>query len=341
MFPAIATLSWKDWQGRSQIRLRGIRRSILPPGVPLESIPPLVPRPARTAEKERRSLEAALQAERVELEAEDLSVFEPVDEEPLFHEESRPIPLTARVAVGSELEQGPDDAPAESEHVPVIAALEEPAPEDAADSGPGWQSPHRSGEYAIPLLEELVAPPSSQRVLASEELIGALFGRMHELAFVPTIGAGADYVLAALAEQIACDGALIHVFDAETEEFVVLRALGPDCLDVLGRRTAALGSHLSECLRRKATLELGQSDIARCRPCWQALGILPRHVIASPIYRKHEPLGVIELCRTTSKGPFSPGQVRAVEYVCEQFAEFVADRPIDFSRASLYPIAPL
>jgi hypothetical protein len=50
---------------------------------------------------------------------------------------------------------------------------------------------------------------------------------------------------------------------------------------------------------------------------------------------------VIELCRTTSKGPFSSGQVRAVEYVCEQFAEFVADRPIDLARESLYPIPPL
>jgi hypothetical protein len=68
--------------------------------------------------------------------------------------------------------------------------------------------------------------------------------------------------------------------------------------------------------------------------------VLPRHVIASPIYRQDEPLGVIELGRITSNGPFKPGQMRALEYVCEQFAEFVAERPIDLSKAALLPHPP-
>jgi hypothetical protein len=131
------------------------------------------------------------------------------------------------------------------------------------------------------------------------------------------------------------------VLDVEAEEFVVMRALGPHSLEVLTRRTPAIGSHFGECVRRRATLELGQGDIARCRAYWQALGVLPRHVIACPILRASGPVGVIELGRVTSKGPFNAGQVRALEYVCEQFAEFVADRPIDIARASLFPIPPL
>jgi hypothetical protein len=93
-------------------------------------------------------------------------------------------------------------------------------------------------------------------------------------------------------------------------------------------------------LRRKGTLELGQSDIARHRATWQALGVLPRHVVASPVHRLNQPIGVIELCRTTAKGPFSAAQISALEYGCEQFAEFAAERPMELARAALDPPGP-
>jgi hypothetical protein len=365
LFPPLATLSWKDWQGCSEIWVRGVRRTTLP-GMSLESLPPL-PRADNLRAAERRSIAAAREVPRAEIEAAEARLPEPIDDpEPLdeiielVDIDSEPIP---RVPAGSATgEAAPGDAldepPPSSGHTAIHASADdiERSAVDAddanaadaelerasrpPDSGPGWQSPDRSGEYLIPLPDELEREPSSQRVIASEELIGALFERMHELAFAPTISAGADYALGALAEHIPCDGALIHVLDVETEEFVVVRALGPDSLQVLVCRTPAHGSHLGECLRRRATLELGQSDIARCRAYWQALGVSPRYVIASPIYRHDRPLGVIELGRITAKGPFNSGQVRAIEYVCEQFADFVAERPIDLALASILPHPP-
>jgi hypothetical protein len=383
-FPPLATLSWKDWQGRSEIWVRGVRRSALPPRVELESIPPIA-RPDRLAAAERRSIAAARPVPRAELEAAEAGLLEPsADREPsagelsasessdgepgdemaeLLENESEPVPLIARVASGSArlsdaafegafdsalVEPPPSSGPiatrgaeAANDAAPHAMANANGADPEldsrAPDSGPGWQSPDRSGQFRIPLPEEHERAPSSERVIVSDELLGSLFERMHELALAPTISAGADYLLGALAEHIACDGALIHILDIESEELVIMRALGPDSLEVLSRRTPAHGSHLGECLRRKATLELGQSDIARCRAYWQTLGVIPRHVIASPIHSNQKPLGVIELGRVTSKGPFNPGQVRALEYVCEQFADFVADRPIDLARASLVP----
>jgi hypothetical protein len=344
-FPPVATLSWKDWQGRSEIWVRGVRRSTLPPGISLESIPP-VPRPDRPTAAERRAIERA----RPSTPPDDLElpVFEPSEEELSASEDPDPF--------GADMDDAPDsitpvsaleDMPVSSaEHITIAEAQraseagDDASNEAAPDSGPGWQSPHRSGEFAIPVQDELPPAPSSQRVLASEELIGALFESLHELAFVSTLGAGADCLLAGLAETIPCDGALIHVLDVEAEEFVVMRAFGPDQREAIGRRTPGPDSHLSECLRRKATLELGQSDIARTRATWQALGVLPRHVIASPVHRLNQPIGVIELCRTTAKGPFSAAQSSALEYGCEQFAEFAAERPMELARAALDPPAP-
>jgi hypothetical protein len=359
VFPPVATLSWKDWQGRSEIWVRGLRRSTMPPGMPLDSVPPLA-RPDQLAAAERRSIAAAREVPLLELEESEADALGPPGDAELSEGDSDATPLVARIASGSALTIERDEAPPSSEEISIAGSDSEPLLEDAEedrgerpagegnplesrppDSGPDWQSPNRSGEYRIPIPEELDKEPSSQRVVASEELIGALFERMHELALASTIAAGADYVLGALAEHIPCDGALIHILDVEAEEFVVMRALGPHSLEVLTRRTPAFGSHFGECVRRRATLELGQGDIARCRGYWQALGVIPRHVIACPILRTRGPVGVIELGRVTSKGPFNAGQVRALEYVCEQFADFVADRPIDIARASLFPIPPL
>jgi hypothetical protein len=382
-FPPIATLSWKDWQGRSEIWVRGVRRSTLPPGVPV-TIPPAIPRAPGSPELplERRAMEPApmqrpvvdLDAEVVELDAEvieddeassdpgaewpdtelertsdrasALPLSRPSVAPPSEESASEPMPLRSRF--DAELRSSPESAPqsvllAGPSPSEVGAELEEgadAASDDAPDSGPGWQSPDKSGEYLIPLPHELLSPPSSQRVLASEELIGALFERMHELAYSATIAAGADFVLALLVEHIPCDGVLMHVFDAEADEFVVLRASGPRSKEVLGRRMPSARSHLREVLRGRAALELGPSDVARSLGQWPALGISPRHVVASPVQRDERSLGAIELCRIVDEGEFNPGQVSALEYVCEQFADFVADRPVELVRASLFPPRP-
>jgi hypothetical protein len=367
-FPPVATLSWKDWQGRSEIWVRGVRRSTLPPGIPLDSIPP-VPRPGRPTAAERRAIEHARPS--TPPDDLDLPVFEPSEEElqalddvedPLSEQDDPDFdditPVSALEDTPASAEQVAnalrsdeqrsdeqrDDEQRDDEDSHDRAAVDETSDSDrgdaAPDSGPAWQSPDRSGEFPIPVQDELPTAPSSQRVLASEELIGLLFERLNELAYVATLGAGADCLLAGLAETIPFDGALIHVIDVEAEEFVVMRGFGADQREVIGRRTPGPDTHLFECLRRKATLELGQSDISKSRATWQALGVLPRHVIASPVHRLNQPIGVIELCRTTAKGPFSSGQISALEYACEQFAEFAAERPMELARASLYPPAP-
>jgi hypothetical protein len=392
--PPIATLSWKDWQGRTEIWVRGVRRSTMPPGVVLDSLPPAFPAgkplPRFSTHPTQRVPPASLDlleeldaVEEVEVlegrvprsaadidDAEELEALDDSDaddERPAathsaFGESthvtdagtqaaetipvslrgtSDPIPLVPRV--------GDSMAPG-SRRISVLPFGEnadgsqerglEAGTDSPPDSGPGWQSPEKSGEYLIPLPEEALEPPSSDRVLASEELLGALFERMHELSFVMTVGAAADYVVGALTEYIRCDGVLLHVLDREHDELVVTRAVGPNSLAVLTRRTRPGGSYLGESLRSTTPLELGPAEIEHSPGVWPALGLAPRYVITGSIQRREQPLGVIELCRSADKGPFSEGQLTALEYVCEQFSDFVADRPIDLERPSLYPQPP-
>jgi hypothetical protein len=377
--PPIATLSWKDWQGRSEIWVRGVRRSTVPPGVSLDSLPPSFPRgkalPRFSVQPTYRVPPGALdlleEVEAIEdgdpldeletVEALD-ELDEPGDDEP-NGERAFGAAAFGSGAPAPASEAAAASARSASEPIPLVSRSGEPAPEsrrisfppasegtdgarqrglDGAgdappDSGPGWQSPEKSGEYLIPLSDDTQGPPSSNRVVASEELIGTLFERMHELASVMTVGAGADYVMGTLTEHIRCDGALIHVLDAQSGELVVLRAVGPNSRQVLSQRTRPDGSHLAQSLRNETPLELGPNDIARSPGVWPALGLSPRYVIASPIHRREQPVGVIELCRSAEKGPFSEGQLTALEYVCEQFAEFVADRPLEVTGASSEP----
>ncbi len=262
--PPIATLSWKDWQGRSEVWVRGVRRSSAPP-----------------------AHDAA-------------DGFEPASE-------SSPLGSAAR-----------DEHDAASE-----------APQKRSDSGTSWQTPSGSGEYRIPGAREVDgAAPSSARVLAADELVGALFERMEELAYEGNIADGAAFVRDMIAEHIPCDGILLYVFDADAREFVVVRALGPSSRDVVALRTLEAGSHLADALRLETTLELAPVEAPSCAALWAALGVDAALVLCVPVQQKERRLGAIEVGRTKSRARFSDAERQALRYVAEQFAEFIAERPL-------------
>lgn len=304
--PPIATLSWKNWQEQSEVWVRGVRRDTAPSTAPLAEPPPL-----------------------------GSSVFDFSEAREDDGQDEEPIPLVSRSTRPS---AAPCSATLEATREP---ATEPEIDEDPPDSGPDWQSPNRSGEYLIPPIDELPdEPPSSQRVVASEELIGTLFERMHELHYLPSLGAGASFVLEMIEEHIACDAALIHVFDMDAREFVVARGLGPRSSDVVLTRTPAAGSHLEDALRRQVTVELDVAGAAAQGTLWRRLGIDVARVVCAPVHQGGRDLGAIELARAASGPPFSKGQLSALEYICDQFAEFVADRPLVLTPASLLPPSP-
>jgi hypothetical protein len=270
--PPVASLSFKDWQGRKEVWVRGVCRSSTPP--PGADTP----------------------AEHVMGEDQDGA-------------EAEPIPLVSRPPKGSA-------APADEA--------------DAPDSRTSWQSPTESGRYAVPEEDdESLAPPISQRVLAGEELIGALFERMHELLYLPDIVAGADYVLRTVEELIPCGGALVHIFDLNTKDFVVVRALGPHRRAVVLARTPGTGSHLDEALRHQTAIERGPGSGTIDQTIWNRLGLQVEFLLCCPMHQNRRYLGAIELGREAGAERFNPGQVNALAYICEQLAEFIADQPLD------------
>jgi hypothetical protein len=174
-------------------------------------------------------------------------------------------------------------------------------------------------------------PPSGPRRRApGEDLIGDLFERMHELAFMADVVSGADFVVRVLGELIPCEGIVVHVFDLGKREFVVVRAHGPNARDTLLHRTADDEPLVRSIMSRRGALMLdgAPANVPSTSNSLAKLGIKPRAVMCGAARLGGRYLGLIELANPAGEQPFHDGEANALDYVCEQFAEFVASRPI-------------
>jgi hypothetical protein len=63
---------------------------------------------------------------------------------------------------------------------------------------------------------------------------------------------------------------------------------------------------------------------------WQMLGIRPAYWLGGLLRDRRRLLGAIELACPAQVGDFVDAEVAALAYVCERFAEFLAERPLEF-----------
>ncbi|HEX5097978.1 MAG TPA: hypothetical protein VFV94_00690 [Polyangiaceae bacterium] len=169
-------------------------------------------------------------------------------------------------------------------------------------------------------------PYLARRRSPGEDLIGDLFERMHELAFMPDIVSGAEFVVRVLGDLIPCEATLVHVFDLGRREFVVVRARGPHAAEALMFRTPDTDPLVIEVMRRPSMAANGKAPTHS--GAFGPLGVEPRQVMVRGARQGGRYLGLIELGNPQGGSPFHEGEVNALEYVCEQFAEFVASRPV-------------
>ena len=258
----------------------------------------------------------------------------------------------------------PKDAPAAVVIAPVApepAALERVAPEPAAPepAAPEPAAPEPAAPEPVaqvtpaprvqqpsqPKLGRAPAPRSSGNAVrrrgSSEDLIGELFEEMHQLHFMPDIVAGADYVLSCVLFMLPCEGVLIHVFDINAREFVVVRAAGPSFRDALLTKTPDTYPLFREAFRRAATQNFPtvEGDERFTAERFQRLGVAVKSAMCGAVQHGGRYLGIIELLNPLGGEPFRVTEVNALDYICEQFADFVASRPIVLDEDAVLPKA--
>jgi GAF domain-containing protein len=188
---------------------------------------------------------------------------------------------------------------------------------------------------AAPVSAPVSDRPSRPRMVArrrapGEDLIGDLFETMHDLHFLRDIAVGSDFVLTVLNEVLPCEGVLLHVFDINSGNFVVVRAKGASPRDVLLSRLSDQDPLCTVVMRGLGALSL--SDVSKdarfAAPRWQLAGVTPRVALCGAVRQGGRYLGMIELVNPLGDTPFHEGEINALDYICEQFAEFLANRPI-------------
>lgn len=233
------------------------------------------------------------------------------------------LPASAIPAAPSQ--PSPEAAKAAVAQAPVAAPATPAAP-------PQPEEPILLQRQSTPPPKPSSVPPSggARRRAPGEDLIGDLFERMHELAFMADMVSGAQFVLHVLGELIPCEGILIHVFDLGKREFVVVRAQGPNARDALLHRTADAEPLVRGIMsKRGATiLDGAPANPPPASSSLTKLGVNPRAVLCGAARLGGRYLGLIELANPAGDQPFHAGEANALDYVCEQFAEFIASRPI-------------
>lgn len=165
---------------------------------------------------------------------------------------------------------------------------------------------------------------------AGEDLISELFEIMHDLHFMRDVAAGAEFVLAVLDEVLPCEGALVHVFDIDTSHFVIVRAKGPHAANILLQRMPDQDPMVRSVMRAsRATHVKDVSNTPKfLGPRWPALGVQPRSALCGPVKQGGRYLGLIELVNPLGDTPFHQSELNALDYICQQFAEFLSNKPI-------------
>jgi GAF domain len=176
-----------------------------------------------------------------------------------------------------------------------------------------------------------VAPQGSMRPRVSgDELIADLFQAMHELDFCADSVEAASFTLALAMEKLASDAGIVHLYDIDQREFVIVRAAGPSVSSLRGMRTSDADPLAAEALRtRGAVIVRDPEKDPRAKGArWQAV----RNAIGAPLSaiacaraaQAGRFLGLLELCNTGADGGFEAGDEHALSYIAERFTEFVA-----------------
>jgi len=162
---------------------------------------------------------------------------------------------------------------------------------------------------------------------------------MHSLHFAPDIVSGADYVLNVITRVLPTEGVLIHVFDINTRQFVVVRAVGPNARSVLLLRTPDTFKLFRTVLRRPRALVVADAanDATFQGERWERLGVSAKTALCGAVKQGGRYLGIIELANPAGGGTFHDTDVNALDYLCTQFADFVASRPIVIDEDAVLP----
>lgn len=322
--PPLATLVWKDWRGDPVLAFPGFSGDSVQPPPPLGepamgSLRPLsvIPVDETTGSRPPPPKEEAAYTDKdASLDGDNTSSAQtqvtggaqagPNAPSEQARARSAPVPAGAEAAISGTTSVGGSSNGAG-------VAVDEVVPlqnKKARDSRPGGL--RRTGD------------PSS------DDLILDLFERMHELHFMADVVNGSEFVLRVVRHTLPNAFVLIHVFDINTKNFVTVRQYGSAGEKVLMFQTPDTDALVRRVMRGARTVKVTEAEASRelGDGRWKAVGVPVGPLLLGPVKQGGRYLGLIEIANAPGAKGFSDTEANALDYICEQFAEFLANRPI-------------
>lgn len=161
--------------------------------------------------------------------------------------------------------------------------------------------------------------------LHGDDLITELFEAMHGLHFMADSLAAADFVLALALEKLPSRLGMIHFYDIDAREFVVVSAAGRKADAVVGHRTSERDPLVAGAMARRSAVIVNDpaSELLR-NARWAAAGSACKSVVCAPVELAGRFLGVIEMANPRDGVSFTDGDGNAVTYMGQQLAEYLA-----------------
>lgn len=140
---------------------------------------------------------------------------------------------------------------------------------------------------------------------------------------------GAEFVESVLCEVMPADISMIQVFDINRRQFVVVRARGAGAERAILHGTPDTDPRIADIMRwTYPRARRPGGDPAFKTGSWSFVTDEVTEVLSGPVRQGGRYLGLIELANPLGGDPFHPTEINALDYICAQFANFVASRPI-------------
>jgi GAF domain-containing protein len=150
---------------------------------------------------------------------------------------------------------------------------------------------------------------------------------MHELQFARDVIEGGDYVLALALEMIPSRAGIVHLYDIDRREYVVACTSGQGVEALLNRRHSEGEPLLAAAMRKRRAIVASDANADENVRTAERFGVVggATSAIVSPVMQGGRFIGVIEVVNPLDGTPFTEDEGNAIDYISEQFGEFVSN----------------
>ena len=337
--PPLATLTWKDWRGEPVFHFPGVEADASAADVRVVTVgdtkgatgePPAASKPRETATTRRTDAVEPDSTVAPDTEAAPIELTRTTLQVPAADTgRGNGAPDTEVAATGCMTQRDPAFPPDTEVSIPPSPPSSDAARESEIESTAPDSSSRASVEIADRKTEPAILLPTARRD-PRDDLIGELFDAMHDLHFMSDMVSGVQFVLGIVTRMLPCEVALVHVFDINTRTFVVVRAKGPGTHTVVLHRTHDRDSFFQTAMRSSTATRIDDAAGHQryANGLWDKVDCVPRAVLFGPVNQGGRFLGAIELVNPEAGGSFLEAEAHALDYICEQFADFLANRPL-------------